>query len=156
MSSGTSVLGPAPDAVRTFGLLSGRVGTDRGALDDAGGAGVHRDGLAGDLRREAVEAARRGAALLLTNAVVLRAVARTFEPLRGRAVRHAAAEVHALLVQEHEAGFHPGDHRRRVGRDLLRLLEGSRRILGDPHARLGEVTEALAQRDRRLDVGDLP
>src|SRR5437868_6100328 len=123
------MLGPATDAVRTFGLLSGRVRADRRALHDARRARVHRDVPARDLRREPVEATRRRTALLLADPVVLRTVARALEPLRGRAVRHAAAEVHTLLVQEDEARLHPGDDRRGVGRHLLGLLERRRRIL---------------------------
>ena len=65
------------------------------------------------------------------------------------AARHTAAEVHALLVQEDEALLHAGDDRRRVRRHLLRLLERARRIVGDPHASLGEVAEALAGVDGR-------
>ena len=48
---------------------------------------------------EAVEATRRRARLLLADPVVLRAVARAFEPLRCRAERHPATEMHAPLVQ---------------------------------------------------------
>ena len=47
-----------------------------------------------------------GPALLLADAVVLRAVALALEPLRGHALRHAAAEVHALLVERGEPGLH--------------------------------------------------
>src|SRR5437763_13940124 len=99
MSLATSVLGPAPDAVGTLGLLAGCVRADRGALDDASGAGVHGDGVARDLRCEPVEAARGRSALLLPHPVVLRAVARALEPLRRQAIGHAATEVHALLVE---------------------------------------------------------
>src|SRR3954447_18192919 len=68
-----SVVLPAADAVRTLGLLAGGVGADRRALDDL--AGVHADVAAALGDREAVEAARRRAALLLAVAVVLRTVA---------------------------------------------------------------------------------
>ena len=47
--------------------------------------------------------ARRRAQLVLAGLVVLRAVARALEPLRGAAERHAAAQVHAALVQRHDA-----------------------------------------------------
>ena len=103
-----------------------------------------------DRHGEAVEAARRRATLLLTDPVVLRAVARALEPLRRDAGRHAAAEVHALLVERDEPGLHAGEHRRRStpswpwrGRPAG--------YCGDPHAALGEVEEAAA----RLRSGEL-
>ena len=73
-------------------------------------AGVDDDDVAGDLDAEAIQATRRRAALLLTDPVVLRAVARALEPLRGVALRHAAAEVQALLVQRDDARLHPVEH----------------------------------------------
>ena len=79
------------------------------------------------LSGEAVEATRRRAALLLADPVVLRAVARALEPLRRHALRHPAAEVHALLVQRDEPGLHAGELGRRV--DLLGLVERVRRVL---------------------------
>ena len=67
--------------------------------------------VADDVEREAVHATRGRAALLLTDAVVLRAVARALEPLAAVALRHAAAEVRALLVQRDEAVLHAGEQR---------------------------------------------
>src|SRR3954452_14389818 len=89
------------DAVGALCLLAGGVGSDGRPLDDE--AGVHDQRVAADLHGEVVEAAWRGPTLLLADAVVLRPVARALEPLRGRAVGHAAAEVHALLVQRDDA-----------------------------------------------------
>src|SRR3954454_605858 len=108
----------AADAVRGLCLLAGGVRADGRPLDDE--AGVHDQRVAADLHGEVVEAARRGPALLLADAVVLRAVAGALELLRGRAVRDAAAEVHALLVQRDHTGLHAREDRRRV--HLLRLL----------------------------------
>ena len=51
---------------------------------------------------EPVHPLRGGAELVLARGVVLRAVARALEPLRLLAERHAAAEVHASLVQRHD------------------------------------------------------
>src|SRR5689334_14753480 len=73
----------------SLGVLTGRVGPDRGAEEDV--AGVDDDARVARLGRvEPVETARRGAGLLLADPVVLRAVARALEPLRGLAERHAA------------------------------------------------------------------
>src|SRR3954467_4443527 len=100
-----SVLLPAADAVGALGLLAGRVGADRRAGDDR--AGVHRDvAVGGDRQREAVHPARCRPGLLLADLVVLRPVARALEPLAGDALRHAAAEVRALLVEGDDARFH--------------------------------------------------
>src|SRR3954468_2647606 len=101
-----------PHAVRTLGLLAGGVGPDR-RTDDLN-ARVHGDDPLGDFDGEAVEPARCRATLLLSDAVVLRAVAAALEPLRARAERHAAAEVDALLVERDDAGLHAGQDRRRV------------------------------------------
>src|ERR1700712_5370015 len=92
------------DAVGTLGLLAGGVGADRRALDDH--AGVDGGRAVADLAGEAVQATRRRATLLLARLVVLRAVTAALEPLRREAGRHAAAEVHALLVERHHAGLH--------------------------------------------------
>ena len=75
----------------------------------------------------AVEAARRRAAALLADPVVLRAVAGALEPLRLLAPRHPAAEVHALLVQRDHPLLHPREHRR-VLRDLLGLRDVGLRV----------------------------
>ena len=84
----SSMCTTAGDAVRPFRLLSGRVGADGRAGDDR--AGAHDDVAVGaDRDREAVHAAWRRAGLLLTDAVVLRTVARALEPLAGRTGRHA-------------------------------------------------------------------
>src|ERR1700688_3612943 len=97
-------------AVRALGLLAGGVGTD--GRPDEHGLGVNADGaVTVDGEREAVEPARRRAALLLADAVVLRSVARALEPLRAEAPRHAAAQVDALLVQGDVALLHAGDDR---------------------------------------------
>src|SRR4030088_907829 len=87
--------------------LAGGVGSDRGALDDQ--LGVHRDGIPAHAHDEAVEAARRRAALLFTDSVVLGPVAGALEPLRALAPRHPAAEVHTLLIEGDHAGFHAGN-----------------------------------------------
>src|SRR5689334_13609539 len=82
---------PGSHAKRALGVLAGGVGADRRAEEDR--AGVDDDRVAGLGRVEAVEATRRRARLLLADAVVLRAVARALEPLRGLTERHAATEV---------------------------------------------------------------
>src|SRR3712207_8592849 len=51
---------------------------------------------------EPVQAARCRAELVLPGPVVLRAVAGAFPPLRGGAVRHPAAQVHAPLVERQD------------------------------------------------------
>ena len=90
------------DAVRAFGLLAGRVGPDRRTLDDV--ARVDGERVALDGRREAVHAARRGTAALLTGLVVLRAVAGALEPLRRETGRDSTAEVGARrAVEKHLA-----------------------------------------------------
>src|SRR5256885_1163592 len=79
-----------------FGVLTGRVRSDRRTEEDV--AGVDDDArIAGLCRVEAVEAARRGARLLLADAVVFRAMTRALEPLRRLAERDAATQVHAAL-----------------------------------------------------------
>src|SRR5262245_3899686 len=90
--------------VRTFRLLAGGVRADGRALNDR--AGVNGQHVAVDRRRETIHAARRGATAFLADSVVLRTVTGAFEPLRGWTVRHAAAEMRALLVQRHDARFH--------------------------------------------------
>ena len=84
----------------------------------------------------------RRAALLLADLVVLRAVARALEPLRGDALRHAAAEVRALLVQRVDAVLHAVQHGLHV-HALLGLGQGIRRVRSDPRAALGHVEEAV-------------
>src|SRR5207248_2252750 len=107
-----SVVRPSDrDAVGAFGLLAGRVRADGRTEDDQ--SGVDLDRSAAHLHREAIETARSRATLLLADAAVLRAVARTLEPLRCLAPRDAAAEVHALLVQRDIARLHPWYDRRR-------------------------------------------
>src|SRR4051795_5566937 len=98
------------DAVGALCLLAGGVGSDGRPLDDE--TGVHDQRVPADLHGEVVEAARRGPALLLADTVVLRAVARALEPLRGQAVRDAATEVHALLVERDDPGLHTCEDRR--------------------------------------------
>ena len=82
----------------------GGPGDDRAGVDDDVAVAADRD-------REAVHAARRRAGLLLADLVVLRAVARALEPLAGDALRHAAAEVRALLVERDDALLHAGEDR---------------------------------------------
>src|SRR5262249_47030395 len=95
------------DAGRAFGALPRRVGTDRRPRDDD--ARVDRQAAARRADDEPVETTRGRTTALLADPVVLRAVAGALEPLRREAPRHLAAEVHALLVQRHDALFHPGD-----------------------------------------------
>ena len=59
--------------------------------------------------REVRHAARRGAALLLADPVVLRTMARALEPLAARALRNAATKVRTLLVQRNDAALHAAD-----------------------------------------------
>src|SRR5688572_27733212 len=61
---------PAADAVWTLGLLAGGVGPDGRARDDDAGVDAHPAAVHGE--REAVEASRGRATLLLPVAVVLR------------------------------------------------------------------------------------
>src|SRR5207302_2310461 len=89
------------DAERTFGVLPGRVRPARRPRLDI--AGVDRERAARQRQRHAVEPARCRAELVLTGAVVLRAVAGALEPLRRLAERDAAAEVDASLVQRHQS-----------------------------------------------------
>src|SRR5947207_1872836 len=98
--------------MRPFQLLAGGVRPDGGTLDDL--LRVDAEDAAVDLDAEPVEAARRGAALLLSHPVVLRSMARTLEPLRAWAPGHAAPQVHALLVQRHDAVLHAGEHCARI------------------------------------------
>src|SRR5262245_16394303 len=107
------------DAVRSGRLLPGGVGADRRAEED--GAGVDRDDAGGDRHAEAVHLTGRRAAALLPDLVVLAAVARALEPLGREALRHAAAEVGALLVQRVDARLLPVEHGRGV--DLLGLRQ---------------------------------
>src|SRR5207342_259809 len=118
----------ASDTGRSLGALAGGVGADGRADDDL--AGVDDDVAAGDLEPEAVEAAGRRATALLADPVVLGSVARALEPLRAVAPRHAAPEVHALLVQRDIPLLHAGQHLR-VRRDLLRLGEVLLRVGDD-------------------------
>src|SRR6476661_1237699 len=105
-------------AQRAFRLLPGGVGADRGAVVDRAGVDLHLTAVDGEV--EAVESARRRAGLLLADAVVLRAVAGAFEPLRRLAERDTATEVYAPLVQrDHPVLLHAVVDRRLV--DLLRL-----------------------------------
>src|SRR5580765_8519897 len=85
------------DAVGAFGHLAGGVGSDGRTLREERGVDGHV--AAGDEHLETIEPPGRGTVALLADAVVLRAVARALEPLRGLTPRDAAAEVHALLVQ---------------------------------------------------------
>ena len=87
--------------------------------------------------------------LVLAGAVVLRAVARALEPLRGPAERHPAAQVHAPLVQGHDA----------LGRHALRhVVDVTARRTVVPHhveparAVVGDARRAV---DLGLDVGDV-
>src|SRR5688572_28510670 len=111
-------------AVRPLGLLAGGVGADGRPLDEGGR--VDAEDAAAHLDAEHVEAARRRAALLLTDPVVLRAVARALEPLGALAERDPAAEVHALLVEGDDALLHPVEHG--TGVDGLRLADGVARV----------------------------
>src|SRR5919106_607311 len=83
------------DAARALSLLAGGVDPDRRALDLGPGVDRHRVAVDGD--REPVHAPGGGAALLLADPVVLRAVTGALEPLRRLAPRHPAAQVGALL-----------------------------------------------------------
>src|SRR4051812_25606509 len=125
MAKSSAVIGGSPaHAVRALGLLAGGVRADRRTEDDLGRRGVDRDRAVGsDRDREPVEAARRRAALLLADPVVLRTVARALEPLRRGAARHTTAEVDALLVERHDAGLHAGEARLALVRDA-RLGQG--------------------------------
>src|SRR5439155_9988664 len=87
-------------AERTFLFLTGCVRAARRAGDHERRVDRHRVSVDGD--HEAVEPARRGSQLVFAGLVVLRAVARAFEPLRLHAERDLAAEVHAALVERHE------------------------------------------------------
>src|SRR5947209_3908845 len=88
---------PDRHAMRPLGLLAGGVGADDRSQGDE--AGVDRDLAAADVDREPVESPGGGPTLFLADAVVLRPVAGTLEPLRRLAPRHPAAQVHALLVE---------------------------------------------------------
>ena len=65
--------------IAVLGFLTGRVGADRHPADDDAGVDRHRSAV--DLDREQVETGGRRPTLLLTDAVVLRAVAAALEPL---------------------------------------------------------------------------
>src|SRR3954451_21861506 len=140
---------PPSDARRALLPLSGGVGTDRRALHHY--RGVDDDVVARDLHREAVHAARRRTPLLLADPVVLRAVARALEPLRGLAPRDTAAEVRALLVEGDVALGHPGQDAGLVPVDLLRLRQRVLRVRLDVHLGAG-VVEGLLLVEGRLDV----
>src|SRR5262245_31288049 len=88
-------------AERALGRLVDRSRPARRAGDDLGG--VHLHGAALDGHGEPHEAVRRRAELPFASVVVLRAVARAFEPLALVAERDAAPEVGALLIQGHQA-----------------------------------------------------
>src|SRR2546421_12563437 len=94
-------IGSRPHAERSLRRLVDRVrASGRAGVQ---GGGVDQDVLgAVDGDREALQAGRRGSELILAGLVVLRAVAGALEPLRLLAVRHAAPEVHAPLVQRHQ------------------------------------------------------
>src|SRR5712691_178786 len=138
-------------AVGALRLLPRGVGADRRSDDDR--LGVDGDDASVDRDNEAVEAAWRGTTLLLAHAVVLRSVARALEPLRGRAPRHTTAEVHAFLVQRHDAGLVAVDHRAVRG-DALGLGDRVLRIGVDVEAPLGDVVRLLLVRDLAQDVGE--
>src|SRR5438067_652624 len=93
---------PAPrcEAEGTLGILSRAVRTAWRPDDEV--TRIYRKEAAGRRQREPVQSARRRPGLVLTGTVVLRAVARTLEPLRRLAERNAATEVHAPLVQRHQ------------------------------------------------------
>src|SRR6478735_11437218 len=142
----------AAGAVGALGLLAGGVRTDRRARDLL--AGVDRDVAVGaDRGRMAVHAARGGSGLLLADAVVLRAVALALEPLAGRALRHAAAEVGALLAEDRDALSHRDEERLVV--DQLGRGQRLCRIVGDPGAGLGRIEESVALLDAVLDRREL-
>src|SRR5438105_4095979 len=107
--------------MRAFGFLTGGVRPDRGADKDR--LGVDGDNTAVGGHRKPVETSRSGAALLLADPVVLRAVAGALEPLRARAPRHPASEVNALLVQGDEALGVPGQNGIGVRAGLLGLRD---------------------------------
>ena len=93
---------------------------------------------------EPVHPVRRGAELVLAGGVVLRAVARAFEPLRLLAERDPAPQVHAPLVQRHDP----------LGRDALgRVVDVALRL-----AVVLDDVEATGARVERhvvvLDVGE--
>src|SRR5262249_60599514 len=73
-------------AKRTLGVLAGRVGADRRTEEDV--AGIDDDRVARLCRVETIETTRRRARLLLAAPVVLRAVARAFEPQRRQREQH--------------------------------------------------------------------
>src|SRR4051812_40661363 len=98
--------------MRAFLLLAGGVGADGRAQRAL--AGVDDDLAGGDRRGEAVQTAGRRPTLLLTDAVVLRTVARALEPLGALAPRDAAPEVHALLVEGDDPILHALEHAGRV------------------------------------------
>src|SRR5215216_6332675 len=137
------------DTGRPLGRLPRGVRADRRTLDERRSGGVDRDLAARHLEHESVEPTRRGPALLLTDAVVLRAVARALEPLRRLAPRHPAAEVHALLVQRDVALLHAGDDARVV--DGLRLVDVVLRVGRDVRAG-GGVVEGQLLVELRLRV----
>src|SRR4051812_20401113 len=124
-----------PDAVRPFGLLPRGVRADRRTHDDL--LGIDDDLTALDADHEPVEAARCGPTSLLTDAVVLRPMARTFEPLRGLAPRHPAAQMNATLIQGDDAVLVPRDHCA-VRRDVLRLRDRVGGIGVEVEAPLGD------------------
>src|SRR4051812_24594236 len=140
------------DAVRALRLLTCGVGADGGTGDD--GAGLHDHVAAGAERdRESVHAARGGAALLLTDLVVLRPVTGALEPLARHALRDPAAEVRALLVEGDDALLHDAEDVRRVHGTRLGQRVG--RVRRDPGAGGRSVEEPLPVDDALLDVVEL-
>src|SRR5439155_24696604 len=85
----------------SLGRLVGGVRPPRRARDDV--RGVHRHRVSRDRQLEPVQPGGGGPQLVLARLVVLRAVARAFEPLARLAERDPASEVDALLVQGHQA-----------------------------------------------------
>ena len=143
---------PSNAITRTAVLLrSGRWCRYRLAAPGIGNAtGVDRHRLSVDDGGPVVEAARRRACVLLSDAAVLRTVARALEPLRRLTERHSATEVHALLVERDDPVLHALDHDRPVDRLCLRDV-----FLGvqlDVRARFGDVEGLVLSRDLRLDV----
>src|SRR5918992_1008035 len=132
------------NAARALSFLTGGLDADRQALDHGPGVDGHQ--VAVDHEGELVETPGSGPTLLLPDPVVLGAVARALEPLRGLAPGHPTAEVNTLLEESDEAGFQPGQHRIRV--HLLGPGQGAFRIGIDVRPGLGNV-------ERLLLLGDL-